>query len=1203
MPLKIYYSDRIEDLANHLKERLLRDRTGADPFVFPQVVVPNTNIAKWLQIRIFSKERMLCAGIRFPFMEQRLTDLMAANLPEGAPFSLLPDHAYANAIMAALLAPRDAQPEFDALAPLRDYVSGAGESGGAASGGLAIRTQRQARMGWQLAVKMADLMDEYEVRRPEIVENWLRGLPADGGGQTETSRIELAEAALARCLWGRGGAFPPDGEQLSLRQLYDRVSGAPPKGPSQTIYFFGHSTLSLLQVKILAWLARTHEVVFYHNNVCLEYWGDIETKDERIRRLGKAHAAAEDISVENPLLQQWGVAGRETMRLLVELEEENDGRIDFDWTCVADLERAHPHSVLGKIQESICHRTGEIDGAPQDASLQIVGVPGIRREVEMVYNAILGSVWKPEGSGKRPWPGCGFSDIAVLVPDMARYRPAIEAVFDARGQIPYGLIDTTASEDSALLAGFMALADLARRGLTRETLFAVLYNPCVQKALGFSDDEVDGWRQLTARLGAFDGFEDDDGISKFNWDWALSRLRLARVADRLPVGGGREDDIPLVGDGSKNDLKFSEVVELIYRKLRRAFNDETGRRTLPCAAGTAADGAAREPNWAHALGRLVDDFLAVPDESPLEETVKRQISQTLAGLAVLPGKVDCEVALAAVEQFVGGISCRKGGYLTDGVTIAGLLPMRPVPFRQIFVLGLGAGGFPGRTSASTLDVRGAGWRLGDTARPKVNRYLFLETVMSARDRLVLSYQNHDIEKDAELFPAGIIRELEDFAGRAILGKPFEEFQGYPLLERGEAGGKGMDGKDVLSPVCDVVWSPEDPQAGILPTYSEAARRMAGKRAKAAEGAGTMTGDDVPDGNGGVPQSRREVSSKELAEFLKSPLRAELRYRLGIAVEGYRDTELEADSPLGIPEGPDQWELEEESLGGEDGLGKRFRQKQLAGQLPMGFLGDFAWKSLDEKLKGSIGALREFAAGFGVLDGEDHTSRQRVPLTVAAGGAEADGKAVVNVQYVAETPNWVESETGVSVLVSGRLVDAYGNLLPWPIDRTLAPFLGFLMRQAGRADDDEGGTVLRVGVIDISNAQTAVWRWNVRPQEARAYLGRLTWWYWSFLEGERRPSPYADFTYKKLAKAIKSAETAGTFQGGNGEDDWADILFRLTAEEWRGAAGAKGFNGALVVENAIDAYCRDPDAKELETLYRDFYSLPLSGVKESDGGAA
>ena len=257
MPLKIYYSDRIEDLANHLKERLLRDRTGADPFVFPQVVVPNTNIAKWLQIRILSKERMLCAGIRFPFMEQRLTDLMAANLPEGAPFSLLPDHAYANAIMAALLAPRDAQPEFDALAPLRDYVSGAGESGGAASGGLAIRTQRQARMGWQLAVKMADLMDEYEVRRPEIVENWLRGLPAEGRGQTETSRIELAEAALARCLWGRGGAFPPDGEQLSLRQLYDRVSGAPPKGPSQTIYFFGHSTLSLLQVKILAWLART----------------------------------------------------------------------------------------------------------------------------------------------------------------------------------------------------------------------------------------------------------------------------------------------------------------------------------------------------------------------------------------------------------------------------------------------------------------------------------------------------------------------------------------------------------------------------------------------------------------------------------------------------------------------------------------------------------------------------------------------------------------------------------------------------------------------------------------------------------------------------------------------------------------------------------------------------------------------------------
>ena len=177
MSLRIYYSDRIEDLAEHLKGRLLGERKDCDPFAFSQVVVPNTNIAKWLQIRVFAKEQTLCAGIKFPFIEQRLTELMSANLPSATAFSLLPMNAYANGIMSALLATKDSLAEFDSLAPLRAYISG-----GDGDDELKITTRRQARMAWQLAVKMANLMDQYEVRRPEIVERWLAGGGGGGSG-------------------------------------------------------------------------------------------------------------------------------------------------------------------------------------------------------------------------------------------------------------------------------------------------------------------------------------------------------------------------------------------------------------------------------------------------------------------------------------------------------------------------------------------------------------------------------------------------------------------------------------------------------------------------------------------------------------------------------------------------------------------------------------------------------------------------------------------------------------------------------------------------------------------------------------------------------------------------------------------------------------------------------------------------------------
>ena len=121
MALRIFYSDRIEDLAARLKDRLLADRRAADPFAFQQVVVPNPNIAKWLKMRVFADTPELCAGIRFPFMEQRFTELLSGNLSGEGQLSLLPDNAYANAIMATLLAPD--HPEFAAFAPFRGYIA------------------------------------------------------------------------------------------------------------------------------------------------------------------------------------------------------------------------------------------------------------------------------------------------------------------------------------------------------------------------------------------------------------------------------------------------------------------------------------------------------------------------------------------------------------------------------------------------------------------------------------------------------------------------------------------------------------------------------------------------------------------------------------------------------------------------------------------------------------------------------------------------------------------------------------------------------------------------------------------------------------------------------------------------------------------------------------------------------------------------
>ncbi len=796
-------------------------------------------------------------------MEGRLSELLSANLPEGEKVSLLPDNAYTLAIMRILL--DDKRADFGAYRAFRAYIGG-----GDGIGPLKIASRRQARMGWQLASKLADLMDQYEVRRPEIVEAWLSGAKDEGG------EIAAAEGALARALWGEHGFFPPSGDTLSLRQLFARVSATPPTGPQETVYFFGESTLSLLQARILAYLAQTHEVVFYHNNVCLEYWGDLETKAERIKRLGRATAEKEDIELENPLLRQWGAAGRETMRLLVDLEEETAGKIDFEWMSLADETREKPSTLLGALQESICHRSGMDEDAPHDSSVRVIGAPGIRREVEAVYDAILAS----------PSP---FSGIAVLVPDMAKYRPMIESVFDARGKVPYGMVDTSASDESKYLSAFLSLADIARHGLNRKTLFAVLENPVVMEALSFRTGELEAWKRYAAEASAFDGFEERQDGSKFNWEWALQRLRLPAIVKETPVPPADGEMPPPVGEGDDSALRFSWAVELVYRNVRASM-PETAEK------------------WLGLLAPMMDDLLKVPKDSPLEAGVRAKIFMTLSALDDIPGEKSMEFVFAALEQFVGALPGRKGGYLTHGVTVAQLHPMRPVPFREVYVLGLGESGFPGRVSSSTLDVRGAAWRLGDVTVPKSNRYLFLEMLMAVRERLVLSFANWDMEKDAELFPSPLVRELCAFAG-------------------------------------------------ILP---EAAPRPAREPEENADAATAFQ----PEAKTPAADEAADVTSpRTLAQFVKSPFREMMRARFGIAVEGYMDTSLENDFPLSLGSGQTLWGAQEDWIAANGDTEAVFRKNTLAGAIPGGFLGKFAKGAFDAAIADAKDALIAFAKSF------------------------------------------------------------------------------------------------------------------------------------------------------------------------------------------------------------------------------------------------
>lgn len=1099
MSLKILYSDRIEDLAEKLVAELKAERAAKGPFEFLKVAVANPNLGNWLKMKVLAKVPELSAGVEMPFLDEVLAERVKASYAGG--LELVSGRDYPAFVLDALM--NRWRKEF---VPFRKYVKEEHDAGDETTP-LAIVSQREARKAIQLAERLAQLLDVYEATGH-------LGLLAE---KQDVNEVYRGEQALAETLFGHGEekGLLADKGRISLRQMFETVKGEPRAGDAETLVLFGQTSLTDLQIRILEWLTQTTKITWF-------FPGRFEKTDNDLP------------------LSAWHKATEKTRASI----EATFG----DCLAVASCDKdTKDETVLSALRRGMAVATPE-KTRKQDASVQIVGAPGIRREIEMVYNAILGAVWKENKDGKPVAKDkMSFSDIAVLVPDMPKYRPMIEAVFVGRGQIPYALVDTTAQDHSSFLDGFLALMNIARYGLSRKRVFDVLENPCVQRAMGFSRDDVLKWLELAQKYGAYDGYREHDSDERnesghFNWEWALRRMRLGLVARQLGIGKGKVEALPLEADDAEAVYRLSEVVETLWRRL-----DALNRIQEPVEC-SSVDEKLWEKSWAGRLRAVMDEFLAVDKDDSIEALVRAGVIRTLNSLKVVGGPQSYKLPVAVVEHAVAGAECAKGGYLRHGVTIGTLRSLAHVPFRQIFIVGLGEGGLPGRGDQSTLDVRNEveNEKRSDVLRPEEERARMLAAVLSARDRLVVSYPNCELGSDAKLYPSSLVNDLKAECRRHLADGEFREFEGYPLVESAEAletpGGRiaSAVGGEAVEPCF----------AGLLPSYSEQAYVLAGKMEAPKRARPAMETD-------GEVKDLAEPTPKDLAEFVKDPFTAILKCRLGIATEGYRDHCVDDATPLGVQSGPPLWKLQEEIVKGN--FEEAFRNGQGEANIPNSFLGEFA--------KDGLGPVVEWAKTIGQ---EDRS-------LVGDGLAVTDTRAVVCRPYSKGTKKE-------------------------PIDLRPDAVLEPLMDRLSRCKDGVGEDVdFTVVAINVEKRSLDSWQWQLSAKEASAYYDTVKDCYMKCLS-EARDGRLPSFTYGELRDVVRLSANAK-----DAEFDWEGTARELLEKRNDFNAGGKTFNNAPVVGNVAEAFKRDPTGKDLKDMFVKLFAVPMTGKpvgkNEENGGVA
>src|SRR5699024_6508563 len=299
--------------------------------------------------------------------------------------------------------------------------------------------------------------------------------------------------------------------------------------PSQ-LYCFGHMALPPDHVRLLYALSEHIDIHFLMPNPSAEYWGDLaRTRLPLVLPKDDEPLPGEQrIESAHPLLGNLGRMARDMVRLLY--ADEFAGIVEPD---LQPLDYALPddRQLLQRIQRDIMRldcsdsRQGMVDG---DTSLECHACHGPLREVQVLQDQILDRLSADDSLHAR--------DIIVMLPDVAAYAPAIEAVFGgapADRHLPWNLADRAQAASHPIINALTTVLDLPLWRWRASELLELLSIPAVMRRFDLADSELDDVRHWVEQAGIRWGRDGDHrramgagGFEQNSWRFGLDRLLL-----------------------------------------------------------------------------------------------------------------------------------------------------------------------------------------------------------------------------------------------------------------------------------------------------------------------------------------------------------------------------------------------------------------------------------------------------------------------------------------------------------------------------------------------------------------------------------------------------------------------------------------------------------------------------------------------------
>lgn len=703
--IELVQERRLETLIARLAVRLASSR---DP-LFPDIlVVPTVGMARWVRFAVAESN----GGFAHFHLQPVGTFLweLFGNVLTGLPREPLSISALTLEIVRALVS-RGTRDEFS-------------------SAGLHLPLfENDPYWYFDFARRLADLYDRLTLYRPETLLAWEQG----------RERLHGEDAWLSR-VWRRTGARFPNHRAAILKRIKDSLGDQDVMGRLRErypfpVHVFGHPLLPPVVVGLLADIGEFLDVVLYHPAPSGEYSlyekrkRDLSgtTGNRLLRALGRQHQAMQQILLES--VSQW--------------EDAGPGG------------HAQPRSLLSMIQDDIWfdregpEREESLQAvSPDDGSVRIVVCDSPLGEVETLRTALLGFLDRI--------PGLEPSDIVVLAPDMECYRPYVEGVFLAdppESRIPFAI--SGVRPEPGLVHGCLSLLEIVESPYSALDVLSLLESDVIRRAFGFEEGDLPDLDRILRRLGILWGLDSETRDRFGSPEPYRNTFRYGR--DRMLLSLARSE--PLAPDGAAIPLENADI-ELwpLFERFLVYLDRISSLKKRIEGSRTLAD-------WGTALLEILADFF--PEEPGFaqierERLLLRDVFLRFEAAGFMDGALwDLGSVRRMIEREAEDQNQERSILTGKGVLFSDMVPVRGIPFRVVWILGMENGVFPRPDRPLSFDFLGRHPLPGDRSLWDDDNGLFLDALLSAGSVFCISYSGRDPKGRGPVPPASPVVLLLD----------------------------------------------------------------------------------------------------------------------------------------------------------------------------------------------------------------------------------------------------------------------------------------------------------------------------------------------------------------------------------------------------------------------------------------------------------